>query len=225
MSAIEIPVVHAVTSDDTLARPDFADVAGRVMAALGSRGALHLRGRVLAGRALHALALRLAEVQARTGCWLVVNDRVDVALGAGARGVQLTSRSLRVVDARRVAPPTRLALGASVHTVPDAHEAALAGADWCVAGHVYPTASHAGEEPRGLDFVRTVARAVRIPVVAIGGVRPEHVRALVGAGARGVAVIRGIWGAANPEDAAADYLSVHDADGRDDGAARARGGA
>lgn len=217
MSIAEVPLVHAVTSDDTLARADFPEMAERVMAALGARGAVHLRGRLLGGRALHRLAERLVRLQEATGCWVVVNDRVDVALGAGAHGAQLTSRSIRVADARRLAPSGRLGLGASVHRLADAREAALAGADWCVAGHVFPTASHPGDAPRGPSFVRELTAAVKLPIVAIGGVRPEHVRVLLAAGAYGVAVIRGIWGAANPERAAADYLSAHDADGRDDG--------
>ncbi|MFL5579494.1 MAG: thiamine phosphate synthase [Gemmatimonadaceae bacterium] len=212
MPARPVPRIHAVTSDEVLARADFIAVAARVMDALGDRGAVHLRGRLLGGRALHALTARLAAAQDSTGCWLVVNDRVDVALGAGARGAQLTSRSMRVAEARRVAPPERLALGASVHAAADAREAELGGADWCVAGHVFPTVSHPGEPPRGVEFVRELVASVRMPVVAIGGVLPEHVAALRAAGAHGVAVIRGIWGAANPERAAADYLSPYDAD-------------
>jgi thiazole tautomerase (transcriptional regulator TenI) len=203
-----LPVIHAVTSDEIVVRDDFIDVACAVMAALGPRGALHLRaGRISAAR-LQTLAEGLEAAQAITGAWLVVNDRVDLALGARAKGVQLTSRSLRVGDARRAAPG--LAIGASVHSLDEGRAAAGDGASWLVAGHVFATATHPGEEGRGLTFVRVLAGAVSIPVVAIGGVRPEHCRVLRSAGAYGLAAIRGIWDAPNAEQAASDYLSAYD---------------
>ena len=206
--ALRIPIVHAVTSDEIVARADFLDVACAVMSALGARGALHLRaGRATAAR-LQALAAGLEAAQAVTGAWLVVNDRLDLALACRARGAQLTSRSLRVADARRAAPA--LAVGASVHSLAEARAAAEEGASWLVAGHVFATTTHPGEEGRGLPFVRAVAAAVDVPIVAIGGVKPEHCAVLRQAGAYGLAVIRGIWDAANAERAASDYLSAYD---------------
>jgi thiamine-phosphate diphosphorylase len=203
-----LPVIHAVTSDEIVLRDDFIDVACAVMAALGARGALHLRAGRISGARLQTLAEGLEAAQAITGAWLVVNDRVDLALGARAKGAQLTSRSLRVADARRAAPG--LAIGASVHSLDEARAAASEGASWLVAGHVFATTTHPGEEGRGLPFVRTLAAAVTIPVVAIGGVRPEHCRVLRAAGAYGLAAIRGIWDAPNAEQAASDYLSAYD---------------
>lgn len=213
-----VPVVHAVTDDQILTRPSFPERALAVMIALGARGAVHLRGRIMPARRLLALAdaLRLAEQE--TGCWLVVNDRLDIALGAGARAAQLTSRSIRVVDARRIAP--RITLGASVHSLEDALEAQREGADWLVAGHVFRTASHSGVEGRGLSFLRAVCSATTLPVIAIGGITPQRAREVRDAGARGVAAIRGIWGARDAEQAAKEYLSAYDGDGT---AARNRG--
>jgi thiazole tautomerase (transcriptional regulator TenI) len=203
-----LPIIHAVTSDEIVARADFLDVACAVMSALGPRGALHLRaGRSSAAR-LQALAAGLEAAQAVTGAWLVVNDRVDLAIGSRARGAQLTSRSLRVADARRAAPT--LAVGASVHTIEEGRAAAEEGASWLVAGHVFATATHPGEDGRGLSFVRALAAAVDVPIVAIGGVRPEHCAVLREAGAYGLAAIRGIWDAPNAERAASDYLSAYD---------------
>ena len=81
---------------------------------------------------------------------------------------------------------------------------------WLVAGHVFATASHPGEPERGLPFVRRLVQEIRVPIVAIGGVRPEHSTVLRNAGVYGLAVIRGIWDAANAEQAASDYLSAYD---------------
>ena len=82
MRTIGIPVVHAVTTDEIVSRPDFIDTACGIMRALGARGALHLRTSRLPGVRLHALAEGLAAVQSLTGAWLILNDRVDVALAA-----------------------------------------------------------------------------------------------------------------------------------------------
>ena len=206
--ASALPLIHAVTSDEIVARADFIDVACAVMAALGARGALHLRaGRVTAAR-LQTLSEGLEAAQAITGAWLVINDRVDLALASRARGAQLTSRSIKVADARRAAP--RLALGASVHSLAEARAAAAEGADWVVAGHVFATATHPGAPERGIPFVKSLAAEAGVPVIAIGGVKPEHSGVLRDAGVHGVAVIRGIWDAANAEQAASDYLSAYD---------------
>lgn len=203
-------MIHAVTDDDTVARPDFLAEAAAVMQALGARGAVHLRAPSLPARTLFAHARRLARLQELSGCALVVSDRVDVAMAVGARGVQLTSRSMLVGDARRVAGA--LWVGASVHEVEAAVAAEAAGAHWVVAGHVFPTASHPGAPGRGAGFVAAVSSAVQVPTVAIGGITPERVRAVRREGARGVAAIRGIWGAPRAGEAAARYLWAYDAD-------------
>ena len=202
---LRVPVVHAVTSDEIVARADFIDVACGVMGVLGPRGALHLRAPRLTAAGLYELAQALAAAQNITGAWLVVNDRVDVALAVRARGAQLTSRSLLTADARHAAPT--LALGASVHGVAEGVEAARAGADWLVVDHVFAPAAGDGAATTRLERLAGLSSA---PLVAIGGIRPRHCRALRMAGAHGVAVIRGIWDAPNAERAASDYLSSHD---------------
>ena len=202
---LRVPVIHAVTSDEIVARTDFIDLACGVMGVLGARGALHLRAPRHTAARLYELAEALAAAQNITGAWLVVNDRVDVALAVRARGAQLTSRSLLTADARQAAPA--LALGASVHGVAEGVEAAHAGADWLVVDHAFaPTVGDGTMTTR----IERLAALCSAPIVAIGGIRPRHCRALRMAGAHGVAVIRGIWDAPNAERAASDYLSCHD---------------
>jgi thiamine-phosphate diphosphorylase len=208
-----IPIVHAVTDDTVLADAPFVERAVRVMLALGERGALHLRGKSVTSARMFELATRLAEVQNATGCMLVLNDRLDIALASGARAVQLTSRSMRVADVRFAldACGASMMIGASVHAVAEARTAEREGAAWVVAGHVFATASHPGVAPQGLDFLRRIASSVALPCIAIGGVTPERVATLLDAGAAGVAAIGGIWGEGDAERAAIDYLSAHDA--------------
>lgn len=203
-----VPVVHAVTSDEIVARHDFIDVACAVMRALGPRGAIHLRAPRATPGALHGLAEALAVAQKLTGAWLVVNDRVDVALAVGARGAQLTSQSLLVADARRCAPA--MAVGASVHGLDEGRQAARAGADWLVAGQIFSPLPAADPRDRGMPLIEGLVADSGLPVIAIGGLLPRHCRALRLAGVHGVAVIRGIWDAPNAERAASEYLSCHD---------------
>ena len=101
---LRVPVVHAVTSDEIVARRDFIDVACGVMGVMGARGALHLRAPRLGAVRLYELAEALAAAQSITGAWLVVNDRVDVDLAVrGPR--QLLDRPDRD---RRGGDPRRL---------------------------------------------------------------------------------------------------------------------
>ncbi|MFL5385352.1 MAG: thiamine phosphate synthase [Longimicrobiaceae bacterium] len=203
--AERIPLLHAVTDDAVVARAGFAERAEEVLAAGGSRLALHLRAHAASGRALHGLAARLAARAGETGSLLLVNDRVDVALAAGAHGVQLGRRSLSVADARRLGGG--MLLGASVHAVEEGGEAAEAGADFLVAGAVYPTATHPGRAGAGLRLIESVA-ALGLPVIAIGGVTPERAGELRRAGAMGMAAIRGVWDAPSPADAVQRYIDA-----------------
>ena len=139
---------------------------------------------------------------------VIVNDRVDVALAVGADGVQRTSTSLTVEDIRAIADK-RLRIGASVHSLPDALQAELEGADWLVFGPVYDTPSkRMYGPPQGLDKLARVAAAVRLPVVALGGITPARVRDVRAAGARGVAVVSSILAADSPADATRRFLEA-----------------
>ena len=200
-----LPVIHAVTDSGSVLSPGFVDRAEGVMKALGNRGAVHLRCSRATGRQFHDIAARLVEIQNQTGCWLVVNDRVDIARAVGARGIQLASHSLQVAEAVAVAPD--IPVGTSIHSKEEAIEAEKAGASWCVAGTVFETPSHVGRPPARLEFVRSVVDSVVIPIIAIGGVKPENVGDLIDAGAYGVATIRGVgWGHVDDRSSEEDDL-------------------
>ena len=201
-----IPPLHAVTDDRVVAGDGFLAGAEEVLRAGGARVALHLRAPAASGRAMYTLATRLAEIAKACGALLLVNDRVDVALAAGAHGVQLRRRSLAVADARRIVGGERL-IGASVHDVAEAREAVAAGADFLVAGAVYPTASHPARLAAGVGLIEAVA-PLGVPVVAIGGVTAERVGEARRAGAAGVAAIRGIWDSPSPGEAVQRYLDA-----------------
>jgi thiazole tautomerase (transcriptional regulator TenI) len=201
----ELPCVHAVTNDEIMLRPGFLRKALGVMRVLGDKGAIHIRSQLLDTPTLYSLTLALLELQEQTKCWCIVNDRVDIALACGVLGVQLTHKSITVPDVKAIGPALRI--GASVHSPDEARDAEQAGADWCVAGHLFETPSHPGMARRESSFINDVVAVVGFPVIAIGGIRPEHVRSLVHRGAHGIAAIRGIWNDENSELAASRYLS------------------
>lgn len=198
-----VPPLHVVTDDPVVRRADFVDVARRVIEAGGPMLAFHLRAPRASGRTLSDLALALRGPVADAGGTLVVNGRVDVAAAWGD-GAQVGGRGLRVRDARRMLGPHRL-LGASVHATSEALEAVAEGANFVIAGTIWPTPSHPGREGAGPGLIREIA-SVGAPVIAIGGVTPARAAEARRAGASGVAVIRGVWDAADPAGAVREYL-------------------
>ena len=118
---------------------------------------------------------------------VVISSRGDVALACDAAGVHLPERDIPVHDARRLLGE-RL-IGRSVHSRESAVAAEQDGADYVVYGPVWPSASHPGAVPVGVDALAEVAHAVRIPVLAIGGIDEERVAECLRAGAAGCAAI------------------------------------
>ena len=193
---------------------DRAQTRGRDLVALvlecldAGLPAVQVREKDLSAADLAALCRRLREPTRARGALLVVNDRADVALAVGADAVQRTHASLSVGDLRAVADK-RLRIGASVHSLDDARSAEAAGADWIVFGPVYDTASKRRYgAPQGLAKLAAVTRAVRIPVVAIGGITPERVAEVRGAGAHGVGAISAILAADSPAAVTRRFLDA-----------------
>ena len=121
---------------------------------------------------------------------MVVNDRVDVALAAGADGVHLGPESMPVQVLRRLAPRPFL-VGVSCHSLEEAMAAESGGADYLVLGPIFETPSKLGYgPPLGLEKLRLATSRSRIPVLALGGISVERIRPCLEAGAAGIAGIR-----------------------------------
>ena len=185
---------------------DLAAVVAECLAA--GLPAVQAREKDLGAADLAALCRRLRDLTRAHGARLVVNDRVDVALAVGADGVQRTHASLPVADIRAIAG-RRLAIGASVHSLDEAVDAERQGADWIVFGPVYDTPSkRRWGPPQGLERLGRVAAAVRVPVIAIGGITPERVAAVRAAGAAGVAAIGALLDTDAPGEATKRFLEA-----------------
>lgn len=168
----------------------------------GGVDAVQLREKNLSGRELVDLARRLRALCSRHGARLLINDRIDVALAAGADGVHLPVSSFAPADARCLLGAAAL-IGASTHSVAEARAAAAGGADFIVCGPVFETASkRTFGSPLGADVLAEVTQAVTLPVFAIGGITADRVAAVRARGAHGVAVVSAILAAADPRAAA-----------------------
>ncbi|HSZ81358.1 MAG TPA: thiamine phosphate synthase [Polyangia bacterium] len=167
---------------------------------------LQLRAKGADAAAMVAAALRLRHLCRAARVPFCVNDRLDVALAVGADVVHLGQDDLPLADARRVralAKAEGMVIGFSTHDRAQALAAAAGGADYLGFGPVFATGSKVNPDPVvGLEALAGVCAAVRIPIVAIGGIGLDAVSAVVRAGAAAAAVIGAVNGAADPTAAA-----------------------
>lgn len=161
-------------------------------AARGGATAVQLRSKEMTARQLYLTGLSLRTLTRQMGLLFIVNDRVDVALAVDADGVHLGQDDLPLEAARRLMGRRRI-IGISVDTAEEARQAERGGADYLGAGPVFATPSKADAGPvMGPEGLRDICRAVRIPVVGIGGIGAHNARQVMEAGAAGVAVISAV---------------------------------
>lgn len=155
------------------------------MKAAGRATILQLRAPTSSARTVEEEAVALVEASPVP---VVVSSRCDIALASGAAGVNLPENDISVEAARSLLGE-RL-VGRSVHSLESALHAESDGADYVIFGPVWASASHTASTPTGVAPLAEVARALRIPVLAIGGVTQERIAECIDAGAAGYAAIR-----------------------------------
>ena len=171
-------------------------------AAVGRPVAIQVRAKSASRVDFAALAARARDVVPRN-VLLLLNGDTALAERLGYAGVHWPE-----ADIPATRPPHPIAFrSAAAHSLDAARRARAAGADVAVFGAVNAPGSHPGEG-MGLDALREVTQDAGLPVIAIGGIQPEHVADCIEAGAVGVAVVSGILGAANIEAAAGCYLEA-----------------
>ena len=131
----------------------------------------------------------------------LVNDNVDIALAMNADGVHVGQSDMEALDVRKKLGPDKI-IGVSAQTVEQALLAQAHGADYLGVGAVFPTGSKDDAVEVPFETLNAICQAVRIPVVAIGGISKANVEQLRGSGICGVAVISAIYGADDIEGAA-----------------------
>jgi thiamine-phosphate pyrophosphorylase len=151
---------------------------------------IQIREKNLSTHFLYELAYRCARIARSSDTKLLINDRSDVALAAGAHGVHLTARSIPANIVRKLLGPSSL-IGVSTHAVEEVRNAREAGADFVVFGPVFETPSKLQYgAPVGLTQLRKAVESnASFPVLALGGINPDNVAACFEQGAAGVAGI------------------------------------
>jgi thiamine-phosphate pyrophosphorylase len=158
---------------------------------------IQIREKDLPARELLALAREAVGITQTLGgkTRVLLNDRLDVALAAGAAGVHLGRESVPTKDVvkwcRAGNAPAGFLIGASCHSMEEAREAGKARADYLFYGPIYDTPSkRAFGQPQGVDRMAEASAAVGIPVIAIGGINERNAAECLRAGAAGIAAIR-----------------------------------
>lgn len=165
----------------------------------GGVGLVQLRIKKAGSREFYRWALESRRLTRSRGCLLVVNDRVDIALAVDADGVHLGQEDLPLGIARRLMGEK--IVGVSTHDAKQAVEAERGGADYIGFGPMFATTTkETGYEPRGLKMLESVRRAVRIPIVAIGGIHEGNVSSVWDAGADSAAMIGDLMRAESPAE-------------------------
>lgn len=188
---------------------DLADsspvILGKIEAAYqGGADIIQLRSKKLTDQELYGLGLKIRAIADSCRKLFFVNDRADLALAVKADGVHLGQADLPVGAARELfrRAGAKLWIGKSTHSLEQGRNAVLEKPDYLGVGPVYGTPTKPGYQPAGLEYVKQAAAEFELPFVAIGGIDLENLGQVLTAGANRVAVVRAVFAADNPYEAA-----------------------
>ncbi|MBF0190696.1 MAG: thiamine phosphate synthase [Magnetococcales bacterium] len=198
-----LPPPRLLLITDAPLRADLESVLSRALS--GAPFDLLLRDKNASDTTLEAVARRLKAILHPAGGRLLIHDRVEIAMKTGADGVHLPEAGQDTATARHLLGPALL-LGRSCHETTHARQHLLQGGNYVTLSPVFATESHPEAIPLGLERFAVLRAAIPGPVLALGGIHGDNVHAVLGAGATGVALIRGIFNASDPA-AATRHLS------------------
>ncbi|OFW60005.1 MAG: thiamine-phosphate diphosphorylase [Candidatus Solincola sediminis] len=182
----------------------------------GGADAIQIREKEAGTQQLLQTALEMRNLLDNNGseCLFIVNDTVDVAVAAKADGVHVGQNDLDPRETRSLCGPAML-VGVSASNIREAEKAEQEGADYIGLGPIFETPSKADAAPPiGLEGLRLIRRAVRIPIVAIGGINHDNAESVLEAGADGVAVISAVTMAADMEESVRGLRRLVDSYGK-----------
>jgi len=173
----------------------------------GGAKIVQLRAKSMAPRDFLKLARETRALTQPYGCRLIVNDRVDIALACDADGVHLGQEDLPLRAARKLMGEKLI--GISTHDAEQAKRAQAGGADYIGFGPMFGTTTkETGYSARGLEMLRAIRKSVQLPIVAIGGITENNVRAVWQAGADSAAIISDILGAEDVPEKTSRILAL-----------------
>lgn len=160
-------------------------------AIVGGCSVVQLREKTASSLELYQLACRVKQVTDRYNVPLIINDRLDICLAAGAAGVHLGQSDIPCREARRILGADKI-IGVSAATPEEAAKAQADGADYLGVGAVFPTSTKTNTRKVTPETIRGIRSAVQIPFVVIGGVNAQNIAQLYGLGINGAAVISAV---------------------------------
>jgi thiamine-phosphate diphosphorylase len=192
MPQLDLPPLYAILDPEQTKGRDGLFVLRQLLA--GGAGIVQLRAKIMAPRDFLALAREARALTRAFGCKLIINDRVDIALACDADGVHLGQEDLPLGAARKLIAGK--IIGISTHSVDQATDAESGGADYIGFGPMFGTTTKAtGYAARGIEMLSQIRRAVKIPIVAIGGIKEQNLAQVWQTGADSAAIISDILGA------------------------------
>jgi thiamine-phosphate pyrophosphorylase len=169
------------------------------MAIKGGADIIQLRDKFLSTSEFIRIAIEIRKLCNKHKVLFVVNDRADVALLSGADGVHLGNEDIPINDAAKILGKKKI-VGGTAHTLKEAVQREIEGADYIGFGHIYHTSSkHKPDKPKGIRYLKRVVEKLKIPVFAIGGIGISNINEVMSTGAHGAAVIGSVAGSKYPE--------------------------
>lgn len=204
----QIGQLHILT--DTVLQSRFSHVELTRLAIRGGADTIQFRQKIGATREMIEIAQQIRQLCTDSGVTFIVNDRVDVAIAAGADGVHLGQDDFPIPLARKLLGESRI-IGGSAVTLKEAQKCLTEGADYIGFGPVYPTASKEDAGPvTGIGLLKHVVEVSPLPIIAIGGVSVENTPEVMQAGIHGISVISAVCCQENPEQATrALYIALN----------------
>ena len=168
---------------------------------------VQLREKHATSREFYQLALSLKRITGYYGIPLIINDRLDIAAAVNAEGVHLGQKDLPADIARAVLGEEKI-IGVSANNLQAAINAELDGADYIGVGAVFQTSTKTDTKPVTIDKLKEIRSAVKIPMVAIGGIKRSNISQLNGTGINGVVVVSAVIGSKNITAAARELKAL-----------------
>ena len=186
---VTLPALYAILDPEQISSRSPVSVLRQLLQ--GGVKMIQLRAKTMSSRDFFHLAQRAREMTTSFDCKLIINDRIDIALGTAADGVHLGQEDLPLQVGRKLLGDKLI--GISTHSQEQAKEAEANGADYIGFGPLFGTATkNTGYAARGLEMLARIRAAVALPIVAIGGITEANIRNVWQAGADSAAIISDI---------------------------------
>lgn len=181
--------LYLVTDRELMSCDTIEESVERAIA--GGASVVQLREKNATSREFYELAVRVKKITEPRGMPLIINDRIDICLAAGADGVHLGQKDIPCDIARRILGSEKI-IGVSAATPEEAAKAECDGADYLGVGAVFSTSTKTDTRPVTPEIIRGIRAAVTIPFVVIGGINSENIETLKGLGINGAAVVSAV---------------------------------